>query len=129
MSGTVTTAFTPDNNQRKTFMLCSITWESNGDGDATATIKGIRGTIERITYNPGPTAPEDNYDVTLKDQDGIDVLNGTGANLHTTNTLNTVTTINDGTTYLPMGTMGDLALVVDAAGATKNGVIRIYYRV
>jgi hypothetical protein len=36
--------------------------------------------------DPGATAPTDDYDITLVDEDGIDALAGAGANRDTTNT-------------------------------------------
>ena len=35
--------------------------------------------------NPGTPAPTANYDITLTDEDGIDLLDGAGANRHTSN--------------------------------------------
>jgi len=40
--------------------------------------------LYKIITNPGSTAPTDNWDFTLSDSDGIDVLGGNGANRHTT---------------------------------------------
>ena len=38
-----------------------------------------------LVTNPGSTAPTANYDITLLDTDSIDVLQGLGANRHTSN--------------------------------------------
>jgi hypothetical protein len=40
--------------------------------------------LYKLITNPGSTAPTDNWDFTLSDGDGIDVLGGAGANRHTT---------------------------------------------
>lgn len=40
--------------------------------------------LYKIVTNPGSTAPTDNWDMTITDGDGIDVLGGAGANRHTT---------------------------------------------
>lgn len=45
----------------------------------------IDGTIIGVITNPGSTAPTDNYDLTLVDQDGLDRLGGVGANRDTAN--------------------------------------------
>ena len=37
-----------------------------------------------VTTNPGAGPPEDNWDFTMVDGNGIDVLGGAGANRHTT---------------------------------------------
>ena len=63
-------------------------WISDASGDADAqTTKAYNGKILAVVTDPDDTdAPTDNYDVTVTDQDGIDVLNGAGANRDTANT-------------------------------------------
>ncbi len=46
-------------------------------------IKGMM--LHKMSTNPGATAPTDNWDITLVDENGIDMLGGTGGNRHTTN--------------------------------------------
>ena len=48
----------------------------------TAALKGWY--LYKVQTNPGATAPTDNWDFTITDSDGIDVLQGAGANRHTT---------------------------------------------
>lgn len=50
----------------------------------TAMIAG-KWLIQAVT-NPGTTAPTADYDITLTDADGLDVMGGTLANRHTSNT-------------------------------------------
>ena len=60
----------------------------SGDGSVTATALTtgkLDGYLIAIETNPGATAPTDNYDITLPDSDGIDVLQGLGANRDTAN--------------------------------------------
>ena len=45
-------------------------------------IKGMM--LHKMSSNPGATAPTDNWDVTLVDENGIDMLGGEGTNMHTT---------------------------------------------
>ena len=54
----------------------TLDWAADASGDCTVTITGIKGTLIRVTFNPdgSTTQPDDNYDVTLKDVDEIDVL-------------------------------------------------------
>ena len=47
-----------------------------------ATIKGMM--LHKMTTNPGATAPTGNWDITLVDENGVDMLTGAGANRHTT---------------------------------------------
>lgn len=50
----------------------------------TAITGSIDGFLVGLFTNPGATAPTDNYDITLEDSNGIDVLGGAGGNRHTT---------------------------------------------
>jgi hypothetical protein len=45
----------------------------------------IEGRLIALITNPGAVAPTDNYDITLEDSDGLDRLQGTGANRDTAN--------------------------------------------
>ncbi len=56
---------------------------ADGSYPATA-LPAFAGVILSIATNPGSPAPTDNYDITLVDQDGLDRLNGAGADRDTT---------------------------------------------
>lgn len=109
----------------------SIAWTAGTDaaaGTVAATISRIEGTIEKIVFVPGTTTtqPDDNYDVTLSDQDGFDVLRGKGANLdEATNTEHDCIT---GTPVYHYPTMGLLTLAISGAGASNTGTIRVFFR-
>lgn len=45
----------------------------------------LSGKLVALQTNPGSTAPTDNYDITLVDADGLDRLQGLGANRDTSN--------------------------------------------
>ena len=52
------------------------------DTDLIAAIESgleLHGWIEKIVTKPGTPAPTDDYDVTLEDPEGVDVLGGAGA--------------------------------------------------
>ena len=128
-SGTVTLDGQQFSRNLNELECWTFTWVSDALGAADGYTNQVRGTIERVTFNPDDVStPTDNYDVTLLDIDGIDVLNGTGANRDTANSEGTVTTEGDGTTYLPFSVVGRLTLYVTNAGATKSGVVRVYLR-
>ena len=57
---------------------------SDGSFPATALPK-FQGRLLALHTNPGATAPTDNYDITLIDGDGMDRLQGVGANRDTAN--------------------------------------------
>lgn len=53
---------------------------------ATAISVPIEGRLLQLVTDPGATAPTDNYDITLVDGNGLDVLQGVGANRDTATT-------------------------------------------
>lgn len=114
-------------------------WVSHTDGtvaissaDATGNSGPVNGTILRVTTNPGGTAPTDNYDVTLTDEDGVDVLAGRGADRDTANseTFTPGVAFSDGTTtsVVPVVVAGNLTLNVTNAGSGKQGSVILYVR-
>lgn len=69
--------------------IITVTWQTAANGSLTSTaITGglVYGVLLRLVTNPGSTAPTDNYDITLTDEDGFDALGGVGANRDTTTT-------------------------------------------
>lgn len=113
--------------------IAVVTLTSNGSGAATQAIE-IDGQIVKVVTNPtdGPTA---NYDLTLVDDDSIDVAEGLLANRHTTNSeevypFKEVTLNGTGTdaAALPIYHSGTLTVTGANMGATKTTVVKIYYR-
>lgn len=51
----------------------------------TPTDIDIAGRLEYVTTNPGATKPSSNYDIDLKDEDGVDVMGSALDNRHDTN--------------------------------------------
>ena len=97
-------------------------WTSDGSGDASGeTEHEYSGKCLLFTTDPvdGPT---DNYDVTVLDDNGLDVLAGAGADRDTTNTEQKVET------NLGAVAGGKLTFVVANAGAAKSGVAYLYLR-
>lgn len=58
---------------------------ADGSVPATETDQAIYGQILGVTTIPGTTQPTDDWDLTLKDSDGVDVLGGQGADRDTAN--------------------------------------------
>ena len=118
---------------REEWLSCvSLNWVSAIDGTLSAATAEIQGTIERIIFIPSGKAgetPFDNYDATLVDRDGIDVLGGKGINLPNTSVVDV--TVTDPTPVLPIATLGLLTLNISGAASgsgTHSGTIRIYLR-
>lgn len=109
-----------------TIKKIALVWTSDASGDVSGTLTTLAytGAIERLVTVPagGGSAPTDNYDVTLLDEDGVDVLMGAGANRDTAVTEQVLRT--------SLGVVANdrLALVVANAGATKGGTVYVYLR-
>lgn len=130
MAGTVTVSYREHTSVR----VAEVTWESDASGDATGTV-ALDGQIIKVTTNPDTDAPSANYDITLVDEDGVDVAAGLLANRHTSNSeeaylYKEITLGGTGTDrgILPIYHSGLVTFTVAAAGNAKNGVARIYYR-
>lgn len=84
MAGTVTYEISKiSKNLTKVIFTCTAD-ASAATFPATTTTDSFAGKLSRVVTNPGATAPQDNWDFTLADADGIDLLNSEGANRHTT---------------------------------------------
>lgn len=99
-------------------------WTSNGSGAATgATTTVLDGKLIGLTTIPsGAAAPTDNYDVTVTDSDGHDVLLGAGANRDTANTEH----VTEGS--LAAVSHSPLTFTIANAGDTKQGTVILYIR-
>lgn len=65
------------------WVTVAVRWESDADGQAAGYLDAGRvpHVLDRITTKPDPAAaPSANYDVELIDDEGVDLLNGVGAN-------------------------------------------------
>jgi predicted RNA methylase len=83
--GTVTQTYYSAGNVRK--VAFAVTADAAaGTVPNTVLTTAIEGRLLAIETNPGSTAPTDNYDITLEDGEGFDVLQGVGANRDTANT-------------------------------------------
>jgi len=74
--------------------------------------------VIKLVTNPGSTKPDDNYDITLKDSLGIDILQGLGVNRDETNTEETPI-VYSGTSLHPV-VAGYETLTLGFSGSTKN---------
>jgi hypothetical protein len=109
-----------------------LAWVAHTDGSGTLTTGAINGTILRVTTNPAANAPTDNYDITLTDADGVDVLAGQGTDLDTANSASFCPGVafTDGTTtsVVPIVVSGPLTLNLSNAGDSNEGSLVLYVR-
>lgn len=121
MAGTVTiTEVTHGSVKKITFDWLS---SSGGAADGTTT-KYYNGMVERVVFIPdsGGTAPTALYDVTLKDDDGADLLDGYAADRSAT----VIEALNPGGFGAIANTK--LTLGVTNAGSAKGGIVHVYLR-
>jgi len=89
MAGTVTQALTTEVDHIKVVTLTCTADASDGSFPATTLTvlpnNGKGGRLLQMITDPGATAPQDNYDITLTNG-GADMLLGGGANRDTANT-------------------------------------------
>jgi hypothetical protein len=92
----------------------------------------ISGEIQRVVIDPQSPAPTDLYDITLTDEDSVDVLAGQGANVSTsaTSIVCPGTPLKDGTTVSvrPVVVDGILTLNITNAGNGGAGKVVVYVR-
>lgn len=110
----------------------TINWTSNGGGISeaisAANMKVLLGkNLAHFVTDPGSPAPDDNYNFTLLDAYGVDILGGEGLLRHTT-------TSQQGVPALKSGVYGDriidaaLTFTIDTAGGSKKGTAILYFR-
>lgn len=93
---------------------------SSTAGEANSTTGYYTGYVVRFVTDPTTDAPTDDYDVTIIDDDGVDVLLGYGANRDTSTT-----------EQVAEGSLGwiynsKLSLVIANAGNSKSGIVYLY---
>ncbi len=116
MAGTVTVTETSIGNVHK----IKWAWTSTAGGAADLVTAGVyAGRVVALVTDPGSTAPDDNYDITITDAEGYDVMQGAGANRDTANTETAVPTVTS-------VAFGPLTLNVSNAGSAKVGVAILY---
>ena len=110
------------------FKIIKVEWLAAANGaKATGTIPAMKGHLMVMVTDPGATAPAQNYDITLIDQYGVDVLGGGGVNRHTT--ANEVAIPLAGALAIPGGRpiSGPLtATFAETTNANCNGTFYLY---
>jgi len=109
-----------------TIKKIKFSWTSGTAGeDGTAsgqTTNVYSGKILGLATDPGSPAPSVDYDITVTDEDSMDVLMGGGADRHTTTT-----------EYVLSASLGAVAndkltINIAAAGTSKKGIAYLYIR-
>lgn len=119
-------------SKTRTMRSIALDWTCSAGGAVSGIpSSALSGVIERVAFVPGAggVEPSDDYDVTLLDEDGLDVLAGKGGNLAQATASQAVPLIGDGTTTnQKVAIDGQLTLTVANAGNAKQGRVKLYYR-
>ena len=116
MAGTVTVTEKSLGNVHK----ISWAWTSDASGNADkVTVGNYAGEVLALFTNPGATAPSDDYDITITDAEGYDVMQAAGANRDTANNEYVVPAAKS-------VAFGVLTLNVSNAGNAKQGLAVLY---
>lgn len=122
-TGTATLEAIPHQYKGNTYLVIACTWVSDAtDGEALIDFVDLNGDLEHVTFAPGADAlqPTNAYDVTLKDEAGVDVLQGGGADLSNTTAKGLFTG------KWPVPVAGRLRLAVTNAGTSNGGTVKLY---
>lgn len=124
----------PSQNNGNTFIVVFSWTGASNDGDVTPTActGAINAYIKKVVTDPGDgVPPTDNYDITLTDSNGLDVMGGKLANRDTANTEVAYPYDTVSTSYPAEGTYvaGTITLNIDDASQAVNsatGTVTIY---
>lgn len=126
MAGTVTLEHTTIGSVRR--IKFSIVADAADGSVPDTTLPAFQGRLLSLHTNPGATAPTDNYDITVEDGDGMDRLQGVGADRHTTSSQQ-VPVVYSSTSVNPPVSLGE-TLTLKVANNAVNGALivgNLYY--
>ena len=120
-------------DESDTINVINIVWLSDdAAGTWSATTKKISGSLLAGVTDPGATAPTDDYDITIKDAEGVDVLGNCHDDLVDRDTANSERVdffLDDGAVGLGgRPVVSDILTIAGAAcGNAKTGQLRVYW--
>lgn len=133
MAGTIEVVERFRMNVENPIEYIELLWTSDGSGDAEGEID-LRGEFANVSFQPGEddVQPSDEYDVTMLDNAGCDLLAGMGADLSNTTPVRfspsvDAETADNATTYAVL-CWDTVTIAVANAGAANQGTIRLYLR-
>lgn len=121
-AGTATIAETRHTTVKKIAWTWTSGTGAEGGTVTSTTTHAYDGKCELLTTDPGSTAPTDDYDITITDSDGVDVLGGGGTDRDAANTEQVLSS------NLGAVAGSKLTLNVTNAGDAKGGVVYLYIR-
>lgn len=113
-------------------------WTSDGDGDASGTTEAVVSgeVIKGVTVPSGTAAPTADYDITVTDENSVNILSGAQDDLTDRHTSNTeeeyFLVLDDAGTPLAQSihpvVADKLTVTVANAGDTKSGTLYLYVK-
>lgn len=126
-AGTITTSHTQIPESQIDVYTLTCTSHASA-GTVTATITDMEGMLLRVVTDPGSPAPDDNWDFTLSDANGIDVCATEGNNRSTSSSQDFCPFVGDGTNYIPTTLQGTLTLAASNMNNSKAAVFKFYLK-
>lgn len=126
MAGTLTVTRDPRKspNGGKLFERIVVDWTSDASGNADVSIENLYGWCVKVVTDPGSTAPTDNYDITLVDENSVDALEGKLVDRDTANSETVYPLVTGAAT--PVLLCGTHTFTVANAGNAKVGKAIFY---
>lgn len=121
MAGTVVVTSREQSGQIRKIELTCTADAANGSFPAVA-VPQFEGHLRALRTNPGAVAPTALYDITLVDQDGVDRLQGKGADRHQTNSEDALV-VYTGTSNSPTVAADDVLLLTINNNSVNSAVI------
>ena len=100
----------------------TVSWTSTAAGAVVVSGIYLEGLVTKVVFANGTATPTNLYDVTITDQDSIDVLGGDGANIAVASSVVKVPQLDSLDAYV----QGRHTVTISNAGDSKNGTLRIY---
>lgn len=130
----MTMSFTYEDSLKDGIHRVIADWTSDGSGNASGTTTKLVGELIKGVTNPDDSAaPAADYDITVTDADGVNVLGSSADDLadrHTSNTECVYFNLTNGTTPIAAYPVvsGKLTIAVANAGDTKQGQLILYLK-
>jgi hypothetical protein len=101
-----------------------VDWTSDASGNADVSIANLYGYLIKVVTDPGATAPTDDYDITLVDENSVDAAASLLLNRDTANSETVYPTVSGAAT--PVFLCGTHTFTVANAGNAKVGRAVLY---
>jgi len=125
-AGTITETWTAIGDRDYVLKFTCVADASDGSFPSHETVKAVDGWVYLITTDPGSPAPTDDYDIVIKDSEGVDISGGMLANRDTSNSEQVIPKINNN--YVSRRVYGPLTIEI-TSNSTNSAlvVVSVYF--